>query len=111
MKLPEGGVSPLAINIMLACYVYPDPAKEVGQTWFSHAGSEIRAWLIENDLIQDGDMFRATERGKAWVEFICATPVPVAQWRLPQRDPGLAAVGAWQATWFKPDGEQPEVTA
>lgn len=77
------GVSPLAIAIMLACYVTPEPAQLVGTTWASPSGVQVRQWPRRNDLIDD--RWRATERGKAWVKFICATPMPVATWTMPER--------------------------
>ena len=79
----EDGVSPLTIDIMLACYVSPEPQSIMGTTWASAAGVSVRQWLRRNDLIDDRE--RATERGKAWVKFICATPMPVATWTMPAR--------------------------
>lgn len=80
------GVSPLCIKIMLACYVTPEPAGYFGEGWHSAAGTECREWLKENDLITED--LQATERGKAWVEFICATPLPQQSWILPERENG-----------------------
>lgn len=91
MKLPQGGVSPLAISLMLTCYWSPNPGKERADAWSTPAGSEIKAWLIAQGLI-DAETWRATERGKAWVGFICATPVPVAKWELPEWWPPVTAV-------------------
>lgn len=90
MKLHS--VSPLAVRIMLACYYSPDPAREVGVPWASQAGTEIRTWLLNEGLIAN-DTSLATERGKAWVEFLLQTPLPVAKWTLPERSP---AVSEWR---------------
>jgi hypothetical protein len=38
---------------------------------------------MAHDLI-DMD-HKSTERGKAWVDFICATPLPEQCWKLPKR--------------------------
>lgn len=79
-------VSPLCIKLMFACYVTPEPAIYFGADWNSPAASECRRWLQENGLITD--KYEATERGKAWVEFICATPLPQQSWILPERENG-----------------------
>lgn len=45
-----------------------------------------RKWFLENDLLVDGrpqTAWKATERCKAYVDFLCAVPLPVAQWVLP----------------------------
>jgi hypothetical protein len=78
------GVAPIAVNFMLACYVTPIPAEHLGHAvWNSGAGLETRKWLQDNGLINEDN--RATKRGEAWVEYICATPLPVARWGLPER--------------------------
>lgn len=85
--------SPFAIKIMLACYYSPDPAQELGiQQWSSSAGVAVRDWLRDSGLI--GDDNRATDRGKAWVKFICATPLPEATWMLPDRVPTLLDIAS-----------------
>lgn len=78
-----GRVAPSTINLMLACYYSPDPKEEIGPSWSSESGKISRAWLQNEGLI-DGNN-EATERGKAWVEYICHTPVPIQQWVLPKR--------------------------
>lgn len=85
-------VSPLTIQIMLACFCTPEPSSwfEPDQ-WCSTASIDVRHWLLEAGLITGIDGIpdtepRATERGKAWIGFICATPLPVAQWILPPRE-------------------------
>lgn len=76
-------VSPLTIKIMLACYYAADPADHVGDTWESQAGRGIRDWLERRELI--GPDNKATERGKAWVDYICETPLPEMAWVRPER--------------------------
>ena len=79
--------SPMLIRIMLACYYSPDPEDEIGLgSWTSEVGQDVRTWLAENGLIDDYN--RATDRGKAWVDFICQTPLPIATWVLPDRKDG-----------------------
>jgi len=77
-------VPPMTIRFMLACFISPNPTVVLRDaTWSCEAGQETRRWLRDNDLI-DAD-HRATERGKAWVKFICATPLPIQSWSLPPR--------------------------
>ena len=47
------------------------------------AQQEFLKFLLENDLVyysHDHDCYTTTERGAAWVEKICATPLPVKTW-------------------------------
>lgn len=68
---------PIVINFMIACYVSPDPQTNLGsQTWNSEVGLKTREWLLLNGLV--GEDGRATDRGIAWVEQICSTPLPSA---------------------------------
>jgi hypothetical protein len=108
MSIHEGAVSPFAVSLMLTCYWSPEPVTERAQEWSTEAGVEITAWLAAQGLI-DPKTYRATERGKAWVEFICATPLPVAKWTLPEREPTLARAGVWLGKFIGHD--QPEQAA
>lgn len=75
-------VSPLCLRIMLACHVSPDPKSVISErVWNSSAGIEIRQWLLNNTLINGN--YQPTPRGKAWVQFLCETPLPVATWKRP----------------------------
>ena len=76
-------LAPITIKFMLACYCSGQPAVELGTQWNSGAGQETLHWLQANGLI--GDNYRVTERGEAWVKFICATPLPETVWVLPER--------------------------
>jgi len=78
----EPAIAPIHISIMLACYVSPDPNGIVGAAvWTSRAGDDAKQWLLEEDLIDINS--RATERGEAWVRFICETPLPIKVWQRP----------------------------
>ncbi len=73
---PGEPASPLKIQIMLACYVSPNPQSiVVWSTWGSPAAKDIRNQLFDDGLIDEHE--RPTPRGNAWVEFLCATPLPV----------------------------------
>ncbi len=88
------GVSPLAIRIMLACYYAANPVDDVThRTWNSEAGTKIRDWLRENELVDED--YTVTERGKAWVNYICATPLPRKRWVMPEREDLPEAKPAW----------------
>jgi len=76
--------SPLLIEIMLACHCRPNPAEALGPTWGTETAAAIRTWLIDNELIDPGT-FRATEKGEAWVKFICDTPLPTLKWEMGER--------------------------
>jgi hypothetical protein len=77
-------VSPLTIRLMLSCYYSPNPEIEIGNSiWNSQSGEGSREWLMKEGLINEQS--KATERGKAWVEYICHTPLPIQQWILPRR--------------------------
>lgn len=75
-------MSPLGINLMLAAYCTPDPASYVGEkVWESQAATSERANLLAHDMVDEN--FSATEKGKAWVEFIRRVPFPVEEWKIP----------------------------
>jgi hypothetical protein len=75
-------VAPIYISFMLACFVSPDPKGLLGEAvWTSRAGQDTQQWLLEHGLIDINN--RATERGEAWVRFICETPLPVHVWQRP----------------------------
>jgi hypothetical protein len=103
MSIHEGAVSPFAVSLMLTCYWSPEPVTERAQDWSTEAGVEINAWLVAQGLI-DPKTWRATERGKAWVEFICATPLPFAKWTLPERP--KVSLSEWQQRILQEMGAQ-----
>ena len=75
-------LAPIYINFMLACYTRSDPEVDLGTAhWNSPAGKETRNWLIYNGLVNE--KYEATDRGKAWIKFICDTPLPEQAWLNP----------------------------
>ncbi|TCT34614.1 hypothetical protein [Martelella mediterranea] len=78
-------VVPLTVSIMLACHVSHDPAEVVGiKVWVSVAAKEERAFLLDAGMIEKlADDWIVTDRGKAWIERLLATPFPVAKWTFP----------------------------
>lgn len=80
----HGGVTPIAITFMFACYYAADPESYLGTAhWNSEAGRGTRLWLFREQLI--GPDNKATSRGIAWVNYICHTPLPVEKWVIPER--------------------------
>jgi hypothetical protein len=75
---------PLCIEIMLACYYSTSPEEVFGRRWNLQVIQDFRRWLIQNDLITEDH--EATDRGRAWVDYICRTPLPVQTWSLPARE-------------------------
>ena len=74
-----GSVSPLTIQIAIACYVSTKPFEVVGAAiWESPATREVLAWLKVNELVDEG--YRSNDKLKAWVEKICETPQPYLAW-------------------------------
>lgn len=72
-------VSPLTIQIAIACHVSADPEEAVGVvTWESPAGREVRAWLTANEFVNGAH--KGNEKLEAWVRKICETPLPVQAW-------------------------------
>lgn len=83
-------LTPLTINIMLACYDNDfHPIAVIGEArWHCVAGSAARRWLLDNGLIDDAN--RATEHGKFWVEQgILQTPLPAMRRFIPPRQSTL----------------------
>jgi len=73
---------PIKIIFMIACHVAGDPETYIGKDhWNSPAGFETRKWLQANDLINED--YESTPKGKAWIEFICETPLPICKWMRP----------------------------
>lgn len=80
-------MSPLTINIMLACYCSNSPEKHFPPiVWESDAARDSRVMLIENGLLFGNN--QVTAKGTAWAKFICATPLPEQNWALPERETG-----------------------
>ena len=67
-------VPPNTIDFMLACYTSAATDAVLKSQWHCEAGRHTREWLHANGLIDEDN--RATERGKAWVKYICRAPIP-----------------------------------
>ncbi len=83
----EAHAAPICIKFMIACCTSTNPANEIGiPQWTSEVGEEVREFLLNKGLIFSNH--KATERGQAWIRFICSTTLPELEqrWILPERD-------------------------
>lgn len=72
-------VPPITISFMLNCHFSTNPEEALGENhWNSPAGKETRAWLKVYGLIDENN--RSTNRGAAWVNMMCQTPLPIEKW-------------------------------
>lgn len=81
-------MTPLQLTMMLHHYAIAEPyAKGDPDHANSRAVREQRQLLINDELIEPDEMsgsgFRATDRGRAYVEALCAMPLPVKKWVMP----------------------------
>lgn len=80
-------MTPFEFDILLHYYVSSAPHRvelENPPIW-----PETRAWLLAEGLLElrspteSGGAYRATERAKAYIEHVLATPLPVSKWVIP----------------------------
>lgn len=75
-------LAPCHIQFLLACHVSGNPPKYLGiDYWNSSTGETVRRWLVENNLVDHN--YEITDRGRAYIEFICETPMPICKWVRP----------------------------
>ena len=74
---------PSDIEVMLYFYYSPERHPRAQALAVQHAIFKfVRDGLLVSSGQKDG-RFSATDRGRAWVEMICATPYPEQVWRNP----------------------------
>lgn len=79
-------VTPLYIEIMNHFYCRASRfERDEAPACRSAISSLVAAGMIE-PYPNDGDdrQFIATEKGRAWIDFLCEVPFPVTKWVLPQ---------------------------
>lgn len=80
-------ISPVGIEAMLHYYYSPEPH----QMYDSTAVREATAVFLQNELVEPRPLdkesvrfgpplYQCTEKGRAWVEMICTTPLPQIVW-------------------------------
>ncbi|WP_333793337.1 hypothetical protein [Hyphomicrobium sp.] len=78
-------ISPLTIQVLIECVCSDKPGSNIPESvWRDPEAHYARSLLRCHGLI-DGPDYHATARGKAWLSFICQTPLPVQEWVLPER--------------------------
>jgi hypothetical protein len=74
--------TPLHVSILLHCHTssarYPNYAAPAVQKAFDDL---LNSGAINHYPEDDHDCFSTTEKGRAWVAAICATPPPVQCWK------------------------------
>jgi hypothetical protein len=84
-------VTPLAVEMLIwfctravpDCQPFPNIERDPQQ--------EIIRWMLDADVIRTSGHSNkpmATEKGRAWLELICATPMPIHKWADPREDDG-----------------------
>ena len=80
-------MTPLHLEFCLAFHWSPEPYRVLDVTYDSPAGKEIKAWMIAEKLIEDGEndttWGQPTQRLRVFIEHLCAQPLPVQQWVMP----------------------------
>jgi len=78
-------MSPLAIRLILHVHAIAEPIENIT----SPAVKELMDEFLRDGLIATWDFgsgYQTTERGRIWVDMICATPIPVMAWIDPRGD-------------------------
>lgn len=76
-------LTPLQVRMALAYAVSQVPAAMFPEDqWRSRAADEARTWLRASGLV-DHDGY-ATDKLHAYVEALCALPLPVCKWVIPK---------------------------
>lgn len=81
-------MTPLQIRMMLHYYAIAEPyAADDPRHGHSAAVFEQRQSLVDASLIEtdehSGSGYKATDRGVAYVEALCALPLPIKKWVMP----------------------------
>jgi hypothetical protein len=78
-RMKETSMSPLALKVLVECCVSGKPGTNMMfEQWNSDPAREIRQQFYRDGITNSDDT--ATDRGLAWLEIICSTPMPVQKW-------------------------------
>ena len=78
--------APCNITWAIAHYVSPDPAEMLGQDHYnSGTGNEMLKWLLSEGLIDANG--KSNARLEAWIDHLCAQPLPEMVWIVPTKPP------------------------
>lgn len=81
-------VSPLYINIAIWYHTRPVDYEHNGSDIWPEVVMSCVKDMVQKDILarmsdNPGTHYAMTDRGHAWVGFICDVPFPVAKWVLP----------------------------
>lgn len=83
-------MTPLDLNVLIECCTSVEPGCNwYPEHWDSWAAQVTRTEFRLQGVIDDNN--KATEKGKAWLEFICQTPMPIQEWKLPENEEVLCS--------------------
>lgn len=73
--------SPSNLEVLLHCFYSPAPHPRFN----APAIKEGVEYLLKNGMIfhHQGDVYRSTEKGDAFINHLMSIPFPVAQWTIP----------------------------
>lgn len=83
-------MTPLAVEMLIWFCTRPPEADVFPSLKTHEPQKEIRNWMIAEGVIEPWDdlstepLYRATDKGQAWLRMICATPMPVQLWADPR---------------------------
>ena len=73
-------MSPLAVERLIFCCTRAPEAGEY-QNIGREPQQEIQGWFIRDGVVEwTGKSYRATDKGRAWLNMMCSTPQPKMQW-------------------------------
>lgn len=81
-------MTPLHITMLLHYHTTPTPyAEHDCAHQESEAVHKFRAQLVKLELIErdeaDVSLYHTTDKGRAFVDMLCATPMPIQKWSAP----------------------------
>lgn len=82
-------MTPLHLQFCIAFAGSKEPMHMLGNSYDSPAGKNVKAWMIAEGLILDGekDWGTPTTRLYVFVEHLCQQPLPVSKWVMPEDKP------------------------
>lgn len=81
--------SPLDIEVMMYCYARGDQHPRYGNESVDDSHNRLLCYhLIEMDKSKGENGYKATDKGLAWVGFLCNTPFPVKAYIDPRSTDG-----------------------
>ena len=82
-------MTPLQIQLAIAVGVSGAPEQYfTSSTWRSEAMRDAKEWLVSEGLAikTEAKSFQSTEKLNAYIDYLCAMPLPVAKWVIDPND-------------------------